>query len=142
VRTRTGERRKRATHQNTSDLIQSTIQDLLANGVVAARVVVGRILLAADQQLRVEKLSVVAGADLIDRAGVQVDEDGAGDIFARARLGEDGVELAAVVEGLRVRVGTAILPEAVLEEVAAVLLAAVGMTDEREEGRGNENMRV
>jgi hypothetical protein len=86
---------------------------------VTTRVVVGRVLLATDQQLRVEELSVVTSADLIDRAGVQVDEDGSGDVFARAGLREDGVELAAVVEGLGIRVGTAILLETVLEEVAA-----------------------
>jgi hypothetical protein len=65
-----------------------------------------------------EELPVVASADLIDRAGVQVDEDGSGDVFARTGLREDGIELAAVVESLGIRVGTAILLETVLEEVA------------------------
>lgn len=80
-------------------------------------VVVGSIFLAADQQLGVEELSVVTGADLIDRAGVQVDKDGSGDIFAGTGLGEDRIELAAVVEGLGIRIGTAILLKTVLEEV-------------------------
>lgn len=82
-------------------------------------IVVGCILLAADQQLGVEQLSVVTGADLIDRAGVQVDEDGSGDVFAGTGLREDGIELAAVMEGLGIRIGAAILLETVLEEVAA-----------------------
>ena len=82
-------------------------------------IVVGCILLAADQQLGVEQLSVVTGADLIDRAGVQVDEDGSGDVFAGTGLREDGIELAAVVKSFGIRVGTAILLEAVLEEVPA-----------------------
>jgi hypothetical protein len=108
----------RFTHQDTSDLVQSTIQDLLSDGVVTTRIVVGRVLLAADQQLRVEQLSVITSADLIDGTGVQVDEDRSGDVFARTGFGEDGIELAAVVESLGIRVGTAILLEAVLEEVA------------------------
>lgn len=108
----------RATYQDTSDLVQSTIQDLLSDGVVTTGVVVGRVLLTANQQLGVEELSVITGADLIDRAGVQVDEDGSGHVFARAGLSEDGIELAAVVESLGIRIGTTILLEAVLEEVA------------------------
>lgn len=80
-------------------------------------IVVGSILLAADQQLGVEELSVVTGADLIDRAGVQIDEDGPRDVFAGTGLGEDGIELAAVVEGFGIRIGTAILLETMLEEV-------------------------
>ena len=85
---------------------------------MTTRIVVGRILLAADQQLGVEELSVITSADLINWAGVQIDEDGTGDVFARTGFGEDGIKLAAVVEGLRVRVRTAILLETVLEEVA------------------------
>ena len=85
---------------------------------MTTRIVVGRVLLAADQQLGVEELSVITGADLINRAGIQIDEDRTGHVFARTGLGEDGIELTAVVERLCVRVGTAILLEAVLEEVA------------------------
>jgi hypothetical protein len=109
----------RSTHQDTSDLVQRPIQDLLANGVVTTRIVVGGVLLATDQQLGVEQLSVVTGTDLIDRAGVQVDKDRSGNVFAGAGLGEDGIELTAVVERLGIGIGTAVLLEAVLEEVPA-----------------------
>ena len=95
---------------------------------VAARVVIGGVLLARDELLRVVKLAVRARADLIYQRGTQlkrraqvrrerharhwrvtrgaerglagrtddgrleVDEDGARDVLARARLGEEGVE--------------------------------------------------
>ena len=54
-------------------------------------IVVGGILLAADEQLGVEELAVGAGANLVDRGGVKIDEDGSGDIFAAAGLGKEGV---------------------------------------------------
>lgn len=106
-----------STHQDTSDLIQRPIQDFLANGVVTTGIVVGGVLLATDQQLRVEQLSVVTSTDLIDRAGVQVDKDRSGHVFAGAGLGEDGIELTAIMQRLGIGIGTAVLLEAVLEEV-------------------------
>jgi hypothetical protein len=106
-------------YQNTTDLVQSTIQDLLSNCVVTTSIVVGRILLTADQQLGMEQLAVITRANLVDGRRVEVDEDGARDVFAAARLSEHGIELAGVVESLRVRVGTTILLEAVLEQVPA-----------------------
>lgn len=86
-------------------------------------IVVGRILLSADQQLGVEKLAVITSADLIDRRGVKVDEDGTRDIFAAASLGEDGIELARVVERLRVGIRTTVLLQAMFEEVSCLLSA-------------------
>ena len=62
-----------------------------------------------------EELAVAARADLIDRRGVQVDEDGTRHVFAAARLGEEGLEGARVSYILRVRVGPAIGSQAVLE---------------------------
>jgi hypothetical protein len=108
-----------STYQNTADLVQCTVQNLLANCVVTSSIVVGCVLLSADQQLRVEQLAVVTSADLVDGAGVKVDEDGSRDIFAAASLREDGIELAAVMEGLGIRIRATILLQAVLEEVAA-----------------------
>ena len=110
------------TYQNTTDLIQSTIQDLFSNCVVTTSIVVGRILLTADQQLRMEQLAVVTSANLVDGRGVEIDEDRARDIFAAASLSEYGIELAGVVECLGVRVGTTILLETVLEQVPAFTL--------------------
>jgi hypothetical protein len=40
--------------------------------------------------------------------GVQVDKDGARHVLAAARLGEEGLERSALVELLRIGVGTAI----------------------------------
>ncbi len=54
--------------------------------------VVGGVLLAGDQLLRVEQLPVGAGADLIDHSGLQVKEDAARDVLASPGLGEEGVE--------------------------------------------------
>lgn len=85
---------------------------------MTTRVVVGSILLAADQELGVEKLAVIPGADLVDGGGVKVDEDGSGHVFAAAGLGEEGVEGAWIANVLEIGVGAAIRAEAVLEKVA------------------------
>ena len=55
-------------------------------------VVVGGVLLAGDQLLGVEELTVGTSADLIDDGGLQIDEDGAWDVLAGASFGEKGVE--------------------------------------------------
>ena len=81
------------------------------------RTVVGSVLLAADQQLRVEQLAVGAGSDFVDWRRVQVDEDGTGDVFAAASLREEGLERAALVEILRIGVRTTVSLEAVLKKV-------------------------
>ena len=54
--------------------------------------VVGGILLAGDQLLRVEQLTVRTRADLIDHRRLQIDEDAARHMLAGARLGEERVE--------------------------------------------------
>ena len=71
-----------------------------------------------------EKLTVAASSDLVNGlrqsvyryanhvfatyGRVQVDEDGAGNVFATARLGEEGLKRAALVEILGFGVGPAI----------------------------------
>jgi hypothetical protein len=92
---------------------------------MATRVVVCRVFLARNQQLGMEQLSVIARADLVNRGGVEVDEDRTRDVFSAARLCEHSIELAAIVEGLRIGVGTSILLEAVLEQVAGYILVGV-----------------
>jgi len=84
---------------------------------VTTSIVVGGILLSADQQLGVEQLAVGASADLVDRRGIQVDKDGAGHVFAAAGLGEEGLERAGVGEVLRIGVRTTICLETVLKQV-------------------------
>ncbi|EPY32002.1 hypothetical protein STCU_00936 [Strigomonas culicis] len=82
----------RAVVRQLADAVEAQVHDLLTNGVVAARVVVRRILLAGDELLGVEQLAVGAGADLIDHGGLQVQEDRAGNVLASTRLREEGVE--------------------------------------------------
>jgi hypothetical protein len=100
-----------------TDAVNDAVDHLLANGVVATSIVVGSILLAADQELRVEQLSVRASSDLIDWRGIQVNEDGARHVFSVARLSEEGLRGAALSKGLRsrFRVGTSIGQQAMLE---------------------------
>lgn len=76
---------------------------------MASSIVIGRVLLTANQQLRVKQLAIVTGADLVDGRGVEVDEDGTRNIFPTASLREDGIELAGVVQCLRVRIRATIL---------------------------------
>lgn len=87
-----------------------------------SRIVIRRILLSTDQQLGMEKLSVITGTNLIDGTGIQVYEDRAGNVFAAAGLCEDGIELAALVEVFGCGVRATIFAEAVLEEVAGSIV--------------------
>ncbi|RDX87499.1 hypothetical protein CR513_31025, partial [Mucuna pruriens] len=75
-----------------SDPVQAQIHDLLPDGVVTTREVVGGVLLAADQLLRVEQLPVRAGSDFVDNGRLQIHEDGAWDVFPGAGLAEERVE--------------------------------------------------
>jgi hypothetical protein len=84
-----------------ADAVEGEVDDLLAGGVVPAREVVRGVLLAGDELLGVEQLAVGAGAHLVDHGGLEVEEDAAGDVLARARLGEEGVErVVAAADGL------------------------------------------
>ena len=65
-----------------------------------------------------EKLTVGAGTDLVDRGRVKIDEEGARDIFAVAGLGEEGIIRPALAGDGRVRVLATILGKTVLKEVA------------------------
>lgn len=84
---------------------------------MAASIVVSSVFLAADQQLGVEELPVVASADLVNGGGVEVDEDGARDVFAVAGLCEEGLVRATLDDVLGIGVGAAIHAEAVLQQV-------------------------
>lgn len=84
---------------------------------MASGIVVRSIFFSADQQLGVEELAIIACADLVDRGGVQVDEDGAGHIFAAPCLGEERLKGAAFIQIFGVGVGAAVGFQAVLEEV-------------------------
>ena len=75
-----------------ADAVQTQVDDLLANGVVATSEVVSGILLAGDQLLWVEELTVGTRAHLIDDGRFQIDEDRARHVLARTGLGKEGVE--------------------------------------------------
>ena len=72
--------------------VQDKVNDLLANGVVATGIVIGSILLACDELLRVEELAVGASANFIDDCGFQVYEHCPGHMLASSCLTEEGVE--------------------------------------------------
>lgn len=120
---------------NTADTVDDIVDHLLADSVVTTGVVVGSILLAADQELGVEERAVVAGANLIDGGRVEIDEDGSGHIFAAAGLGEEGLVGAWVADILDIGVRATIGAKAVLEEVARDARQLQGPADGRGAGR-------
>ena len=84
-----------------TDSVEAEVDDLLTNGVVTTGEVVGGVLLAGDELLWVEELSVGASADLIDDGWLEIEEDSAGDVLASTSLGEEGVEsIIATTDGL------------------------------------------
>ena len=80
-----------------ANLVHALVDDLLADCVVAARVVVGRVLFAADELLGMKEVAVRTGAYLVDHRRLQVDEERARHVLARADLVEEGAERAVVV---------------------------------------------
>jgi hypothetical protein len=67
-----------------ADLVKNLVDELLANGVVAAGVVVGSILFAGDHEFGVEETTISASADLINHIGLKIAVNGARNIFALA----------------------------------------------------------
>ena len=55
-------------------------------------IVVCGILLAGDELLGVEQLTVGTSPDLINYSGLKVEEDGTGHVLSSSSLGEEGVE--------------------------------------------------
>ena len=74
----------RAVVRNTPNLVEHLVDELFADGVVAASVVVRGILLAGDHLLGMEEAAVGAGADLVDDIGLEIAVDGARDVLAVA----------------------------------------------------------
>lgn len=64
----------------------------MITGIMATGEVVGSILLAADELLRVEELAVGTSPHLIDHSGLQIDEDSTGHMLSSTSLAEEGVE--------------------------------------------------
>ena len=107
----------RSLTNNTSYSVHDTVDHLFANGVVTTGIVVGGILLSADQLFRVEELAVGASADLVDGRRVKIDEERTGDVFAAARLGEEGIIRTLLTDILGIRIRSTVRAKAVLEEV-------------------------
>mmetsp|Transcript_19950 Transcript_19950/g.79552 ORF Transcript_19950/g.79552 Transcript_19950/m.79552 type:complete len:219 (+) Transcript_19950:3177-3833(+) len=98
-----------------ADAVEDEIDDLLADCVMAARVVVRRVLLARDDLLGVIELAVRPRADLVAHRRLEVDVDRARDVLARARLGEERVERVVAAADRLVRGHLAIGLDPVLE---------------------------
>merc|ERR1719158_885106 len=69
--------------------VQHQVNDLLADGVVTAGIVVSGVLLARNHLLRVEKLPVGSGPNLVDDCGLEVEEDGPRNMLAGASFREE-----------------------------------------------------
>jgi hypothetical protein len=100
-----------------ADAVQHEVDDLLANGVVTAGIVVSGVLLARDDLLRVVQLSVGAGAHFIADTWLEVDQHSTRDVLASSSLREEGVErVIATADGL-VRRHLSVRLDTVLEAV-------------------------
>ena len=75
-----------------SDSVEAEIDDLLTDGVMTSGEVVSGVLLSGDELLGVEQLPVGTGPDLVDDGGLEIEEDGAGNVLASSSLTEEGVE--------------------------------------------------
>merc|ERR1719506_3594156 len=91
----------RAVVRELAQAVEDQVHDLLADGVVTPREVVGGVLLTADQLLRVEELAVRARADLVNDGRLEVNEHRAWHVLARPGLREERVErIVATTNGL------------------------------------------
>ena len=97
--------------------VENQVDDLLPDGVVAASVVVGGVLLPGHQLLRVEELTVGSGSNLVNHRWLKVDKDGPGDVLACAGLGEEGVEGVVAAADSLVRGHLAVRLDPMLEAV-------------------------
>ena len=75
-----------------SNSVESEIDNLLANSVVASGEVVSRVLLSRDELLRMEKLSIGTGSNLVEHSRLKVEEYGARNMLASASLREERIE--------------------------------------------------
>ena len=71
---------------------QWSVKFRLLTGVVTTGKVVGSILLATDELLRVEELAICASPHLINHSGLKINEHSTGDMLPSASLTEEGVE--------------------------------------------------
>ena len=113
-----------------TDTVQDKVDNLLANGVVTSGVVVGGVLLAIDQLLRMVELTVGSNSGLVDDSWLQVNEDSSWDMLSASSLREEGLE-GVVSEGL-VRGHAAVRLDTVLQAVelpTSIANLATGLPD-------------
>ena len=75
-----------------TDTVQDKVYNLLANGVVTSGVVVGGVLLAVDQLLRMVKLTVGSDTGFVDDGGFEVNKDSSWDVLSTSSFREEGLE--------------------------------------------------
>jgi len=115
-----------------ADALEDRVDELLTDGVVTTSIVVGSILLSADELLGVEQAAVGTAADLIDDGLLEIDEDGARDVLAGTSLGEEGAGGGVELGRLLVRGNGTIGGDTVLEAVklpTGVTNLDTGLTD-------------
>jgi len=84
-----------------SHSVKAEVDNFLTNGVMTTGIVVGGIFLSSDELLGVEQLTVGSSPDLIDHSGLQIQEDGTGNVLAGTSLREEGVEgIISITNGL------------------------------------------
>ena len=69
---------------HTTDLVQDLVNQFLANCVVTAGVVVGRILLSSDHLLGMEQVPICTGSHFVDNIGLEIAVDGSRHVLALA----------------------------------------------------------
>ena len=115
-----------------TDAVQAQVDDFLTDSVVTTGEVVGGIFLTGDELLGMEQLSVGTSADLIDDGGLEIEEDGTGNVLASTSLREEGVEsIVTTANGLvgrhlAIRLNTVLKAE---ELPAGVTNLDTGLTD-------------
>ena len=110
--------------------VQNKVNHLLANGVVAPGIVVGSILLAVDELLRMEELAVGSTPGLIYDSGLQINEDSSRYMLPSTSLREEGGE--GVIPKSLVRRHVAIRLDAMLQAVelpAGIANLATGLAN-------------
>ena len=113
-----------------TDTVKNKVDNLLANGVVAPGVVVGGVLLAVDELLRVVQLTVSSHSSFIDDSRLKINKHSPGHVLAGSSFGKEGLE-GVIPEGL-VAGHAAIGLDAVLEAVelpAGVTNLATSLAD-------------
>jgi len=75
-----------------SDAIKDKVDDLLADGIVTTSIVVGGIFLARNQLLRVVKLAISSGSNLVTDSGLKVYKHSTRDVFTCTSLREKSIE--------------------------------------------------